>query len=85
MGPAYGRLHVFKGPYREYVLRRSRASGAPVQRPVLLHKPMLRDNSKKDQMEGADAAPVGGAHSQQEKTLQRLSAELQKSGGRQNY
>ncbi|NMB90148.1 MAG: ABC-F family ATP-binding cassette domain-containing protein [Chloroflexi bacterium] len=80
-----GRLHVFKGPYREYVLRRSRASGAPVQRPVLLHKPMLRDNSKKTKWKAQTLAQLEERIHEQEKTLQRLSAELQKSGARQNY
>ncbi len=76
-------LNIFRGPYREFVLRRV-AGAAPVaaRRILLPPKPMARDNSKETRRRAEALTLVEGRIRQQELAIQRLSAELQRAGVR---
>jgi len=78
------KLKVFKGTYREFVLRRistAPASQGSVARQVILpSKPLVRDNSKETRQRTQAIAQLEERIHQHEATLQRLSAELQKAG-----
>jgi len=79
-----GRLEVFNGTYREYVLRKAvRGSSTPARQLLLSPKPTVRDNSRDTQRRTQRLDLVEGRIREQESTLQRLSAELQKAGGSQ--
>jgi ATP-binding cassette, subfamily F, member 3 len=77
-------LKVFKGTYREFVLRRISTVPVPqggVARQVILPpKPLVRDNSKETRQRSQAIAQLEERIRQQESNIQRLSAELQKAG-----
>jgi ATP-binding cassette, subfamily F, member 3 len=88
-----GRLEVFKGSYREYVLK---AAASPAQgsngkasatshRLLLADKPLARDNSKGTRRREQALSQIEERIREQEKALQRLSAELQKKSKDQSY
>jgi ATP-binding cassette, subfamily F, member 3 len=75
------RLNVFSGTYREYVLRKaSRTLSTSTRRIILNPMPMMRDNSKATRRRAQDLNLVEERIREQESNLQRLSAELGKSG-----
>jgi len=76
-----GKLHIFKGNYKEYVLRRATISGSGMVRQIILPpKPMARDNSKETRRRTQELEMLEGRIREQESAIQRLSAELQKIG-----
>ena len=76
-----GRLEVFNGAYREYVLRKAARTSTASSRQLLLSpKPLARDNSKETRRRVQNLDLVETRIREQERTLQRLSAELQKAG-----
>jgi ATP-binding cassette subfamily F protein 3 len=77
-----GRLEVFNGTYREYVLRKAaQTSSAPTRQILLSPKPLARVNSKETRRRMETLDLVETRIREQENTLKRLSAELQKTGG----
>ena len=76
-----GRLTVFKGPYRQFVLRRAAGSpAAPDRRILLAPRPMMRDNSQETRRRALALDQIEERIRHQEKTIQRLSRELEKAG-----
>jgi ATP-binding cassette subfamily F protein 3 len=84
-----GRLEVFKGTYREFVLRRVPAAPGPqrlqARQVILPAKPLVRDNSKKTRQRTQAIAQLEERIHQQESAIQRLSVELQKAGQAQAF
>ncbi len=77
-----GRLEVFNGSYREYVLRKAARTSTAQARQLLLNpRPLARDNSKETRRREQSLDLVETRIREQENTLKRLSAELQKAGG----
>jgi ATP-binding cassette subfamily F protein 3 len=76
-----GRLEVFHGTYREYVLRKAaRATSAPARQILLRPKPLVRDNSKDTRQRTQNLDQIEERIRAQENTLQRLSTEMQQTG-----
>ncbi len=76
-----GKLHTFKGSYREYILRRAAVTPTgPVRQIILPPKPMVRDNSKETRRRALALEQLEERIREQESLIQRLSAELQKIG-----
>lgn len=78
------KLKVFKGTYREFVLRRIStvpvSQGSQARQVILPSKPLVRDNSKATRQRTQAIAQLEERIHQHETTIQRLSAELQKAG-----
>jgi ATP-binding cassette subfamily F protein 3 len=80
------RLQVFQGPYREFVLRKAvKTSPTQVRQVLLPERPMVRDNSKETRRRVQSLALLEDRIREQELTIQRLSAELQKAGETQAF
>ncbi len=76
-----GKLHIFHGTYREFVLRRATPAQAGKGRQLLLTpKPMMRDNSKQTRQRALDLQMLEDRIRQKETDIRRLSHELQKVG-----
>lgn len=74
-------LHIFKGNYREYILRRAPVSGGTPARQILLTpKPMVRDNSRDTKRRVQALEMIEERIREKETAIQRLSRELQKVG-----
>jgi ATP-binding cassette, subfamily F, member 3 len=86
-----GRLEVFKGSYREFLLRGAVATNKngdarPDSRKLLLStRPMARDNSKETRRRQEALDKVERRIREQEAALRRLTAELQKNGTSRSY
>lgn len=81
-----GQLFVFKGTYREFVLRQATGlQAAQAHRVLLPQKPMVRDNSRDTKRRVATLAMLEDRIREQETTIQRLSRELEKAGKEQAY
>ena len=81
-----GKLHVFRGTYREYILRgAARQTGKPASQILLRPKPMVRDNSQETRRKQQALELVEGRIHEQETTLKRLSRELQHAGTGRSY
>lgn len=76
-----GKLEVFNGTYREYILRKAvRNPSSPTRQLLLSPKPLVRDNSRETRRRVQSLDLVETRIREQESTLKRLSAELQKAG-----
>jgi len=75
------KLVIFRGTYREYVLRSSSASisGTKAQT-ILLPKPMFRDNSRETRRRKEELEKIEERIREREAELQKLSKELEKAG-----
>ncbi len=83
-----GRLHVFKGAYREFVLSRAAASaaGPTAARQVLLpQKPLVRADGKEARRKIQAIEQLEARIREQETSVQRLSAQLQKASDGRNF
>ncbi len=81
-----GKLTVYPGTYREYVLHKAALKpGSPSRQLLLLPKPLIRDNSKSTRRRTQSLALIEERIREQEATLQRLSAEMQKAGKPQSF
>jgi ATP-binding cassette subfamily F protein 3 len=81
-----GKLHIFHGTYREFVLRRASSSAANKGRQILLApKPMMRDNSKQTRQRALDLSMLEERIREKESDIRRLSGELQKVGQNGNF
>ena len=79
------RLHIFKGTYREYLLRQATGLQAAQAHQVLLpQKPMVRDNSRDTKRRTETLTMVEERIREQEMAIQRLSRELEKAGRANN-
>ncbi len=80
-GLSNNRLEVFKGGYRQFVLRHSAAgqskAAPPASRPA---RPPVRDNSKDTRQRTQALDQVEGRIREKEQQVQRLSSALQKAG-----
>jgi ATP-binding cassette subfamily F protein 3 len=75
-----GRLEVFPGSYREYILRQS-TTGASVNHRILLpQKPLVRDNSKETRKRVQALSLLEERIREQEHKIQHLAGELKKAG-----
>jgi ATP-binding cassette subfamily F protein 3 len=79
------KLNVFKGKYREYVLRREASATSPDRKILLAPKPLVRDNSKETRRRTEALAQLEERIRDQEHNIQRLSSEMQKAGKSQAY
>lgn len=87
-----GKLHTFKGGYREYVLRQATGiQAAQVHKIIVPARPMARDNSKETKRRTEALNLIEERIREQELAIQRLSRELEKigkangSGGKNTY
>ena len=76
-----GQLQVFRGTYREYVLRRVVAAPDSAMRQVILPtKLLLRGNDRETRRRAQSISMLEERIRKQEMTVQRLSGEVQKAG-----
>jgi ATP-binding cassette subfamily F protein 3 len=77
-----GKLTIFHGSYREYLLRRTQPAGKPAasRQTILSPRPMARDNSKETRKRQEALAQLEQRIREQEASVQRISGELQKAG-----
>jgi ATP-binding cassette subfamily F protein 3 len=76
-----GKLHVFRGTYREFVLHRAPATPAARGRQaILLPKPLLRGDGKEARKRLESLAMLEERIRKQEAAVQSLSGELQRAG-----
>jgi ATP-binding cassette, subfamily F, member 3 len=79
-----GRLEVFRGTYREFVLHNT-ASAAQPRQILLAPKPLARDNGKETRQRQQALAQVEARIRDQELTVQRLARELQQLGDKKAF
>ncbi len=81
-----GRLHIFHGSYREYVLRSASASATGTRpQTILPPRPMRRDNGKDTRRRQEELSKVEERIRAQEAVLQKLSRELLNAGEKQAH
>lgn len=75
-----GKLEVFLGTYRKFILRKANGRSAIPGREILLPKaPVLRENSQETRRKVLEMDQVEERISETEKTIQRLSQELDRA------
>jgi len=78
-----GRLEVFQGNYRQYVLRKASGRSAVQGRKIVLQsKPAERDNSTASRRKAQALGQVEERIHEQERAIQRLSRELDQAARR---
>ncbi|MBN2147570.1 MAG: ABC-F family ATP-binding cassette domain-containing protein [Anaerolineales bacterium] len=76
-----GGLDIFRGNYREFLLRRAPAVSSTEKRKVLLpNRPLVHDNSRETRKREQALTLLEERIREQEYAVQRLSRELQKAG-----
>jgi len=76
-----GKLHVYKGAYRDYILRQSAPGAAsPARQIVLKAKPLAHDNSKETRYKQQTLTMLEDRIREHEKKVKDLSAELEQAG-----
>jgi len=81
-----GKLEVFDGNYREFVLRRAAKTAPAAGRQVLLTpKPMLRGNAAETRRKAQALQMLEERIREAEASIQKLSRELQKAGKSQSF
>lgn len=81
-----GKLHIFKGTYREYLLRSAASSSTRQAAQILLSsKPMRRDNSQETRRRQQALQLVEERIREQENIVKNLSRELQHAGQERSY
>ncbi len=81
-----GKLEIFRGTYREFVLRKAALTSPAAGRQILLApRPMLRDNSRETRRKALELETLEGRIREQETALQRLSSDLQKAADKQSF
>ena len=80
------RLVIFKGTYREYILRRNVGSpGVAAPRIILKARPLERDNSKETRRRQQALSLIEERIHEKELAMQRLSSQLQEAGKRSDF
>jgi ATP-binding cassette subfamily F protein 3 len=79
-----GKLNIFDGTYREFVLQRVMSTSQP-RRMLLPSKPMARDNSRETRRRQQALSRLEERIRTQEQAVQRLSQELHHSGSSKGY
>jgi ATP-binding cassette subfamily F protein 3 len=83
------RLAIFRGNYREFILRAAQAASAKpavqVSQMLQTARPLLRGNDKESRRRIQSMEQLEGRIREQENNIQRLSAELQRAGEKQAY
>jgi len=79
-----GRLNVFDGTYREFVLQRSGSASKP-QRMLLRAKPLVRDNSQDTRRLQQTLERLEGKIREQELEVQRISQQLHYASGSKGF
>jgi ATP-binding cassette subfamily F protein 3 len=79
-----GRLNIFDGTYREFVLQRVAPTSQP-QRMLLPAKPLVRDNSRETRRRQQALSLLEERIREQEHAVKRISQELHQAGGSKSY
>jgi len=79
-----GKLNVFDGTYRQFVLSRTAKPGQTRQI-LLAPKPLVRDNSRETRKRQEELSRIEERIREQEQTVQRLAKEMQHPGKRWSY
>jgi ATP-binding cassette subfamily F protein 3 len=79
-----GKLNVFKGTYRQFVLQRAGTATQPV-RMILPSKPMMRDNSRETRRLQQALEKLEGRIRAQEESVRRISHDLQHASGSKGF
>jgi ATP-binding cassette subfamily F protein 3 len=84
-----GRLEIFRGSYREFILRNAQAAsarpGAMARQVILPPRPLQRGNDKETRRRMQSMELLEERIREQENAIQRLSSELQRAGDKQAY
>ncbi|MGE5124376.1 MAG: ribosomal protection-like ABC-F family protein [Acidobacteriaceae bacterium] len=79
-----GRLKIFAGTYRQYVLQRASSKSQPV-RMLLPSKPLVRNNSRETRRRQEALTRLEQRIHTQEEAVQRISQELHHASGSKSY
>ncbi len=81
-----GRLEVFHGTYREFILRKAvSASPAAARQTILAPRPASRDNSRETKRRELELNQLEERIREHEQAIQRLSAEMQRAAQKQGH
>jgi ATP-binding cassette subfamily F protein 3 len=80
-----GRLHIFQGGYREFVLQRAANQPAAGRKTLLPARPLVRQDSHERRRRSEMLATLEERIRRQEDAIQRLSSELQRYGSHTNF
>jgi ATP-binding cassette subfamily F protein 3 len=81
-----GKLTIFHGTYREFILRKAvTASAAAVRQTILAPRPMVRDNSRETKRREMELNQLEERIREKEHAIQRLSSEMQRAGQKQSH
>ena len=70
-----GKLTLFKGAYREYMMQRAAVAGRPAEKPVaLLRKPVFKVDGKEARQRAEHLARLESRIQEQEETVRRLNS-----------
>lgn len=81
----HGRLNVFRGGYREFVLQRAASQPAAGRKTLLPPRPLLRQDSHERRRRAEMLETLEERIRGQEQALQRLTGEMQKTGNGKNF
>jgi ATP-binding cassette subfamily F protein 3 len=79
-----GRLNVFQGTYRQFLLERAELNEA-TRKIIFSPKPLARDNSRETRKKQQELERLEARIQEKEQTMRRLNKALQKSGNGQSY
>ena len=79
-----GKLDIFNGTYREFVLQRAGSISQPA-RMILPSKPMVRDNSRETRRLQQALDKLEGKIREQEASVRRISRDLQHASGSKGF
>ncbi|MFZ6026217.1 MAG: ribosomal protection-like ABC-F family protein [Chloroflexota bacterium] len=80
-----GRLNVFAGNYRQFVLSRTAPAGSKSRQLLLAPKPLVRDNSRETRKRQEALGRIEERIREQEEKVKRLASEMQHPGKRWSY
>jgi ATP-binding cassette subfamily F protein 3 len=80
-----GRLSIFRGGYREFILHRPASQPAPARQTLLPPKPLLRKDGVDARRRAEALAMLEERIRKQESAVQRLTGELAKAGERRAF
>lgn len=81
-----GKLTIFRGSYREFILRKAgAASSAAPRQTILAPRPMVRDNSRATKRRELELNQLEERIRETEHTIQRLSSEMQRAAQKHGH